>query len=166
MSTTSDTNEASDQCPEQEFLCLKNKPVLTVSSVQGGIKVKECIYNHNLGAEYEGVQNGIFLGRQSYHQLIEQETADVQHCISDIDLEKIPPLCLTFTRILKVNDFDLGVIYRTNEHVIVRDAEDDSKEWVTKISAFYACGPVNGSYYLFFKGKFYAAKTVRGLANR
>ena len=61
-----------------------------------------------------------------------------------------------------MNDFDLGVVYRVGEHVIVRDAEDDSKEWVTKISAFYVCRPVNGSYHLFFKGKFYAAKSVRG----
>ena len=62
-----------------------------------------------------------------------------------------------------MKDFDLGVVYRIDEHVIVRDAEDDLKEWVTKITAFYICGPINGSYHLFFKGKFYAAKIVCGV---
>lgn len=57
----------------------------------------------------------------------------------------------------------LRVVYRAGEHVIVRDAENDSREWVVaKISAFYVCGPINGLYHCFFKGKFYAAKTVRG----
>ena len=96
MSTTSDINEDSDQRPQPEFPCLQStdKPVLlTASSVQKGIKVKECICNQNFGVEYkEDLQNGIFLGKQSYHQLTEQETADIQHWISDIDLGKIPPL--------------------------------------------------------------------------
>ena len=60
----------------------------------------------------------------------------------------------------KVNDYDM---YRTDEHAIIRDAEDGNREWVAKIIAFYVVGPMDGSYDLFFKGKFYAAKMVHGV---
>ena len=49
------------------------------------------------------------------------------------------------------------------EHAIATDAEDNSKEWLIQITHFLVCVPVNGSYYSFIKGTFYAAKTVRGV---
>ena len=63
----------------------------------------------------------------------------------------------------KVNDYDLGVVYQTDEHAIIRDAEYGHREWVAKIIAFYVVGPMDGSYHFFLKGKFYAAKMVRGV---
>ena len=58
------------------------------------------------------------------------------------------------------SDFDLGCVYRTNEHVIIGD-DDENTEWLVKIENFLAYGPVGGSFHYHAKGKFYAAKTVR-----
>ena len=54
----------------------------------------------------------------------------------------------SFSRVLTVNYYDFGIVYRTNEHAIITDAEDNSKEWLIEIPHFLECGPVNGSYYI------------------
>ena len=59
---------------------------------------------------------------------------------------------------LTVSDFDLGCVYRSNEHAIVRD---ENTEWLVKIENFLVYGPVGGSFHYYLNGKFYAAKTVR-----
>ena len=83
----------------------------------------------------DAVKTGIYLGRRSYHRLSEQKLADLQHWRPDIDFQSIPTVCLTFSRMFKVNDYDLGVVYRTDEYAIIRDAEDGHREWVAKIIA-------------------------------
>ena len=67
-------------------------------------------------------------------------------------------MCISFSRVIKVNDYDFGTVYRTNKHAIIADAEDNGKEWLIKIPHFLVCGPVNGSY---IKGTFYALCGVR-----
>ena len=159
LSTTTDSNEA----PALQFQCLNTKPILlTASSVEEAISLKQHILNQEVEDSVTdhklAVKTGIFLGGKSYHRLTEQELADLQHWIQDVDLPSLPTVCLSFSRIFKVNDYNLGVVYRTNEHAIVRDADDDSREWLTKITNFFVCGPINGSYHSFLKGKFFCCK--------
>ena len=108
------------------------------------------------------MKSGIFIGKVSYHYLTDQELEDVQYWLrsGSNDENLYYPQYASFSWVLKVNNYDFGIVYHTNEHAIVTDAEDNSKEWLIKITHFLVCGPVKGSYYSFIKGTFYAAKTL------
>ena len=171
------SNTNKNESPETQFQCLKTKPVLlTASSTEEAVKLKQHIFDYREDDESTAdhtaktaFKSGVFIGKISYHYFTDQELEDVQHWLrsrSDVDdanLSLVPTVCLSFSQILKVNDYNFGVVYRTNEHAIVTDADDNSKEWLIKITHFLVCGPVNGSYYSFIKGTFYAAKTLCGV---
>ena len=65
------------------------------------------------------LENAIFIGKQTYYHLSEQELNDIKHWLNDLEVEHLhmPVVCLIFPRILKQNDYDLAVVYREGEHV-------------------------------------------------
>ena len=149
---------------ESKFTCLSQQPLLlTASSVEQAIELKEFISSSDDSTSEQcfSLKTGIFLGKPTYVSLSEQELSDIQYWLQDLRDQTFPIVCQAFARIFKVNDFDLGCVYRTNEHAIVRDNDDENTEWLVKIENFLVYGPVDGSFHYYLKGKFYAAKTVR-----
>ena len=125
----SNTDEDESTDLESQFQCLKSKPVLlTASSVEKAIKLKQHVLNQDIASTVDhgitktALKNGIFIGKVSYHYLTDQELEDVQYWLrsgSDgTHLSLLPTVCLSFSRILKVNDYDFGIVYRTKEHAI------------------------------------------------
>ena len=64
-------------------------------------------------------------------------------------------------QVSSVTDRGIGKVYRTGEHVTLRDTVDDSREWLMEISMFIVSGPVQGCYYYFVDGKYFVSR-VRG----
>lgn len=67
----------------------------------------------------------------------------------------------TYTRIVKVNDYDLGVVYRKGDTVIISDYHHP-QEWVVRITQLLVYGPVFNQYYHFIDGEYFVPKTVHG----
>ena len=141
---------------------LSQQPLLlTASSVEQAIKLKEVISNCD---DYPNdcLKTGIFLGKSTYISLSEQELSYIQYWLHDLSCPTFPTISQSFSRIFKASEFDLGCVYQTNEHAILRDADNENTEWLIKIQNFIVYGPLGGSYHFYVKGKFYAAKSSRG----
>ena len=104
------------------------------------------------------LKTGIFLGKPTYVSLSEQELSDMQYWLQDLRDQTFPIVCQAFARIFKVNDFDLGCVYRINEHAIVRDNDDENTEWLVKFENFLVYGPVAGSFHYYLKESFMQLK--------
>ena len=80
--SNTDKDESTDQ-----FQCLKSKPVLlTASSIEKAIKFKQHVldYQEDTASPADhtaktALKSGIFMGKVSYHYLIDQELEDVQY---------------------------------------------------------------------------------------
>ena len=124
MLSNTDEDESTDL--EAQFQCLKSKPVLlTASSIEKAIKLKQHVLNYqdmastvDHGTTKTALKNGIFIGKVSYHSLTDQELEDVQYWLrsgsDDTHLSLLPTVCLSFSRILEVNDYDFGIIAPMN----------------------------------------------------
>jgi len=78
--------------------------------------------------------------------LDDRKMADVKFWLEKDGLidsaEDIPNAAQTYRCIFKPNDYDLGVMYRVGEFVIVQDSLSEGREWIMKISSFMVYGPV------------------------
>lgn len=109
---------------------------------------------------------GIMIGSPHFILLDDRQLSDIQHWLSVFNPGKTLPPSLsrvvrTYSRILKHNDYDYGVVFRRQEHVILLDYEQPI-EWVLKISQFLVYGPVFDQYYHFVDGEYFIAKSARG----
>ena len=60
-----------------------------------------------------------------------------KHCFTN----KSTRVAQTYTRVLRINDYDFATVYRKNEHVIVSDY-DQPQEWVMQVTAILVYGPI------------------------
>ena len=81
-----------------------------------------------------------------------------KHCFTN----KSTRVAQTYTRVLRINDYDFATVYRKNEHVIVSDY-DQPQEWVMQVTAILVYGPICNKYYHFLDGNYYVAKTSCGV---
>lgn len=110
--------------------------LLSASSVENAVQLKQFLCSHESLPENVNtcLKQGIMLGKPSYH-LSERELADIRYWMRNVDKElQLPNACRTYSRILKPNDYDMAIVYRTGEHVIIRDAESEDKEWLVELS--------------------------------
>ena len=63
---------------------------------------------------------------------------------------------MTFQRILKPTEYDIGMVYRVSETVVTRDFDSEDTEWVMKITKFIVYGPIMNRYHLFVDGQYEA----------
>ena len=60
---------------------------------------------------------------------------------------------------LQPNDYDLGVMYRVGEFVVLQDSLSERREWVMEISSIIVYGPIANKYKTFVDGNYFAART-------
>ena len=108
---------------------------------------------------------GIVVGVGTIVSLDDRKMADVKFWLEKDGLidsaEDIPNAAQTYRRIFKPNDYDLGVMYRVGEFVVVQDSLSEGREWIMEISSFIVYGPVGNEYRTFVDGKYFVAKTSR-----
>lgn len=95
--------------------------------------------------------------------LQDRQLNDMKYRLQQDGIHPLVPsnVATIFKRVLKVTDHGIGKVYRTGEHVTLRDTVDDSREWLMEISMFIVYGPIQCCYYFFVDGKYFVSK-VRG----
>ena len=69
------------------------------------------------------------------------------------DSDELPQVAQTFCRIFRPNDYNLGVMYRVGEFVVMLDSLSERREWVM------VYGPIANKYKTFVDGNYFAART-------
>ncbi len=158
--------------PAYDLVKLSKPPVfLSSSSVQAAINLKEFLASQQaLSPDIErSLSNGILLGKPSYKQLTERELSDIQYWLRDVEL---PNVCQTYSRLMKCTDYDMAVVYRTGEYVLVRDAQTEGREWLAHLTDIIVYGPIAGQFHYLMEPIFLPRLTmvqwsvIRGLASR
>ena len=106
---------------------------------------------------------GIVVGAGKIISLNDRQMADIKFWLEKDHLtdsdEELPQVAQTFRRIFKPNDYDLGVMYRVGEFVVLQDSLSERREWVMEISSIIVYGPIANKYKTFVDGNYFAAKT-------
>ena len=148
------------------LLEISKPPVfLSASSVDAAITLKEFLASKtSLSADVKYcLSNGIMLGKCSYRLLTEQELNDIRHWLRNVEIDhELPKTCQTYARVQKHNDYDMYIVYRTGEFVIVNDAEHEGTEWLVHLTDIVVYGPIYNKFYYFLNGTYFAARTHRG----
>ena len=103
------------------------------------------------------------MGAGKIVSLDDRQMADIKFWLEKDHLtdsdEALPQVAQTFRRIFKPNDYDLGVMYRVGEFVVLQDSLFERREWVMEISSIIVYGPIANKYKTFVDGNYFAAKT-------
>ena len=132
------------------LLEISKPPVfLSASSVDAAIKLKEFLASKtSLSADVKYcLSNGIMLGKCSYRVLTEQELNDIRHWLRNVEIDhELPNTCQTYAQVQKHNDYDMYVVYRTGEFVIVNDAEHKRTERLVHLTDVIVYGPIYNKF--------------------
>ena len=170
VNTYLETHETPSSLPKMSFDLeeIARKPVmLHARSIENALALKEFLSTHvqNLPTVVQQhYDSGIVLGSSHEVVLSNRQVRDVQVWLErDQALQntpQLPTVSQSFKRILKMDHTDYAVTYRTGEHVVLRDAQNENLEWVMKVTQFILYGPINDRYYMFVDGTYYAAKSA------
>lgn len=149
-----------------DLLKIAEPPVfLAAASLQVAIKLKEYLTTQEALSPdiVRCLSNGILLGKPSYRQLTPQELSDIKYWLRDIDFDhELPNVCQTYARVVKSTDYDMAMVYRAGEYVIVRDAQTEEVEWLVRLTDIVVYGPVAKQFHYYLNGTYFAAKNHRG----
>ncbi len=111
-------------------------------------------------------QAGIVVGSPHLTMLSDRQVANIKYCLATFNpLDELPQpfskVVRTYSRVVKMNDYDLGVTYRKGDTVIVSDYEQP-QEWVMQVTEFLVYGPIFDQYYHFIDGEYFVPKLVSG----
>ena len=85
-----------------------------------------CLSSHPLLKEMYNY-GGILVGTPKLHP---RQLADIQCFLSNQDSEQLPSSGQYFTKLQKTNDYDIIVLFRIGETIIIKDHQETGKEWV------------------------------------
>ncbi len=96
-------------------------------------------------------QAGIVVGFPHLTMLSDRQVADIKYWLATFNpLDELPQpfskVVRTYSSVVKMNDYDLGVTYRKGDTVIVSDYEQP-QEWVMQVTEFLVYGPIFDQYY-------------------
>ena len=156
---------ASNQQQNNQFrsLLLQSPVLLHSSSIKDGFLLKDFLSANQLllpSAVLLCYKNGILIGKCEQHQLSVNQKKDLSFWISKHG-GTIPDIVPCYKKLIKCDDFDVALVYRVGEHVVLEDPDNNRIEWVLKIKKFLLFGPFKGMYFTFLDGQYY-----RALANR
>ena len=114
------------------------------------IALKEYVNSTTVNSNVlESLSYGIVIGSLSFAVTTPHQMDDIYSILSSempgITRADIPSCCSHFSKLLKVNDYNMSVIYRIGETAVIKDAQDSSLEWVLEISCFILFGPFHNS---------------------
>ena len=152
-----------DICRSNCTIAVQVKPVLLRSSAYDtALELKEFLSEQELPADVKAcLESGIVLGKEKIEGL-DRQLNDIAYWLNREYpgcqlLDELPNATMTFQRILKPTDYDIGMVYHVSESVAIQDLDEDT-EWVMKITKFIVYGPILNRYHLFVDGNYYAAK--------
>ena len=99
---------------------------------------------------------GIVVGAGKMVSLDDRQMANIKFWLEKdhlTDSDELPQVAQTFCRIFRPNDYNLGVMYRVGELVVMLDSLSERREWVM------VYGPIANKYKTFIDGNYFAART-------
>ena len=162
LRTNSSTCDASNYTIEQ----ISEPPILLCAkTASDAIELKEYLLTVKELPEdvHTCYKCGIVVGVGKIVSLDDRQMADIKFWLEKDHLanldEELPQVAQTFRRIFKPNDYDLGVMYRVGEFVVLQDSLFERREWVMEICSIIVYGPIANKYKTFVDGNYFAAKT-------
>ena len=123
-----DTNFAHCQSGSSQFNMehITEKPVLLQSSsYETALELKEFLNEQELPADVKAcLESGIVLGKETFETLERRQLSDIAHWLnreypgSQLS-DKLPNGAMTFQRILKPTEYDISIVYRVSETVVI-----------------------------------------------
>ena len=120
---------------------ITEKPVLLrSSSYEAALELKEFLSEQELPADVKAcLESGIMLGKEKFETLERRQLNDISYWLKreypGCQLpDELPNATMTFQRILKPTEYDIGMVYRVSESVAIRDFDNEDTEWVMKIT--------------------------------
>ena len=105
---------------------ITEKPVLLQSSsYETALELKEFLNEQELPADVKAcLESGIVLGKEIFETLERRQLSDIAHWLnreypgSQLS-DKLPNAAMTFQRILKPTEYDISMVYRVSETVVI-----------------------------------------------
>lgn len=142
-------------------LLSQDSPILlNSSSVSEAFVLKQFLSEHVSSVVYKSYQNGICIGKGQPFMLNDIQKNECLSWICKFDTT-VASQSFSFgtnhKKVLIPNEYDIGIVYRVGEHIVLQDSENSNVEWIMQIREFFSVGS-----FVFTNGLYYKAVSNRG----